>query len=147
MEDASFMISELHQRKREADALNSRGGPANQQESDPFSLLKDVVHLSNIKNLAKDQSELTNEQAMSKAGYHSMISEVASKSLTSIGGEGFKLGYDPASIEEKIKRLKFVSHSHTNSMNKDIDWFSKISGGTTELVRKPTMLKNGMNTD
>jgi hypothetical protein len=54
---------------------------------------------------------------MSKANYNSMVSAVASKSMPE-----FKTGYDPASIQEKIKNLKFASNL-SSKPNKDTEWF------------------------
>ena len=118
------MLQAIFERKRELDSNNT----------DPFFLLREVAEMSNLKNLSKNDGELTNAQQMSKANYNNLVqanyeklnppSEVKTSAAS---------GYDPLSIEEKIKRLRFAKKDNNSMSNamaggaKDANWFQKLN--------------------
>ena len=120
------MLQAIFDRKREL------GGDAKQ--TDPFFLLREVAEMSNLKNLSKNDGELTNAQQMSKANYNNLVQANYEKlNPTSEGASINKTatsGYDPLSIEEKIKRLRFAkkdSSIPSATGGKDANWFQKLS--------------------
>lgn len=115
--------------------------------------------MSNIKNLAGSSDDITPEQAMARANYNNMVAKVAEEklgSLSDVKATGATSAYDPDSIEEKIKRLRFAkptSRDCSNDSNKDVNWFSKFNAAKNEdgtaLVKRPVpappvLTRNGM---
>jgi len=98
--------------------------------------------MSNLKNLSKNDGELTNAQQMSKANYNNLVQANYEKlNPTSEGVSVNKTatsGYDPLSIEEKIKRLRFAKKD-SNIPNatgaKDANWFQKL--GSMDKGKEP----------
>lgn len=91
--------------------------------------------MSNLKNLTKNDGELSNAQAMSKANYNNLVQanyEKLNPSEMTTTNKTASSGYDPLSIEEKIKRLRFAKKENNlpttmgSAGSKDANWFQKL---------------------
>lgn len=123
------MLQAIFERKRELDS----------KQTDPFFLLREVAEMSNLKNLSKNDAELTNAQQMSKANYNNLVQSNYEKLNPSEVAKPASSGYDPMSIEEKIKRLRFAKKDNNSMSNaggaKDANWFQKLNN--MDKVKKP----------
>ena len=95
--DASFMLQALFDRKREITQPDSNA------KVDPFFLIKECAELSNLRSLQQPGAQNTMEQELALANYSNMCQTIADRHPIATGG------YDPKSIEEKMKKLKFAS--------------------------------------
>lgn len=95
-----------------------------------------------MSNLKKNYEEMSAKQQENLAGYNQMIMKNYDASTMSTK----PTGYDPSSIAEKVKNLKFAKLAP-----KDTDWFSKLnSTSTVEQNSKnitPKKLRNGLTED
>ena len=82
------------------------------------------------------------EQELALANYTNMCQTIADKHLpTSAPG-----GYDPKSIEEKMRKLKFASKPKNDG--KDMDWFKNLNAKMAAAPPPPAVLqKNGLTED
>jgi hypothetical protein len=107
------MISNLLDRQREISESSNI-------KADPFLLLKEVNEMSKI---YKELS--SNDEEMARANYDAFTKQTYEKVKTENGGK-LANGFDPASLEEKMKKFKFAKPSEAVDMNKDSNWFAKI---------------------
>ena len=83
--------------------------------ADPFKLLKDVVTMSKFHYGGDDP-----EAQMRRQEYDAMVNKTYETKIA--GGS-----YDPASIQDKIAKLKFAGkRQRSTSSEKDPNWFRKV---------------------
>ena len=111
--DASFMLQALFERKREIAQPDSNG------TVDPFFLIKECAELSNLRSLHQPGAKNTMEQELALANYGNLCQTIADRHPIATGG------YDPKSIKEKMKKLKFASKDKTEG--KDMNWFKNLN--------------------
>lgn len=81
------------------------------------------------------------EQELALANYGNLCQTIADKHLP-ISAPG---GYDPKSIEEKMKKLKFASKAKNDG--KDMDWFKNLNTKKEPAPPPAILQKNGLTED
>ena len=109
IKNPALMIGSMFERRRELS--NSR---ANNQ-IDPFFLLKEVVEMSRL----DDPDNLTDEQKYNREQYNALVNQTFEEEKPKLIANG----YDPMSIQEKMKNLRFAKMDNS----KDSNWFSKMN--------------------
>ena len=131
--DASFMLQALFDRKREITQPDSNA------KVDPFFLIKECAELSNLRSLQQPGAQNTMDQELALANYSNMCQTIADRHPIATGG------YDPKSIEEKMKKLKFASKG--KSEGKDMDWFKNLNAKKEPAPPPAVLQKNGLTED
>ena len=85
---------------------------------DPFFLLKEVSEMSKLYSQAHQTSD---EQKYNRAQYNAFADSTYEKEKQA--NTSFQ-GFDPNSIEEKMKKFRFAKTNDTAP--KDSNWFSKL---------------------
>jgi hypothetical protein len=125
----TLLISQVFSKRREindtSQSLYDRTGKSEvKKDRDPFQALKEAVETQKYLQTCQDidpTKESYNQmvdqtyESMHRSAYHS--SETLSK------------GYDPSSLEEKMKKFKFANTLTTEGSTKDGDWFKKFQSG------------------
>lgn len=87
---------------------------SSEQNVDPFFLLKEVIEMSKY-----DSNNMTAEQMISRQNYNALVNKTYEAEKTTL----IQKGFDPDSIKEKMKSLKFAK----GDLNKDAGWFQKYN--------------------
>lgn len=109
IKNPAMMIRSMFERRRELS--NSRAN----NPIDPFFLLKEVVEMSRL----DDYDNLTDEQKYNREQYNALVNQTYEEEKPKLMAKG----YDPLSIQEKMKNFKFAKADNS----KDTNWFQKIN--------------------
>lgn len=89
----------------------------NNTSVDPFFLLKEVVEMSKY-----DAEHSTDQQKANRVNYNALANQNYDQKVKTDG-------FDPLSIEEKIKKLKFAK---VGEGTKDSNWYKNVNSKTAE---------------